>query len=231
MAAYTKNTPGAPDSGLYTFGDVITDSLGIQWQCIQGGLPGVFSAAPAVLTTAGTAAVADMTVESAVSATVSKVTTTAGGVRRTILTLTAVAQTITNGASEFTGTKLVTFPEGRILVLGVLATLTQTTTSTLATTITTGTAGAISLGSVTASNASLTGTMVDMLPSTAYTSSTTVNVAGTAVSAPLAAAAQFNGTTTAIAMFLNNSIATNSADGTLTITGTIQITWVPLGDY
>lgn len=149
----------------------------------------------------------------------------------TTLTLDNVPQTITNTTAEYAGTKIFDFPEGRIAVLGVTASLKQKTTSALATTIASGATGAIALGTATASATSLTGTMVDLLPSTAYTSSTTINVAGTAVGAALAATAQFDGTTTAKDVFLNTAIATGSADGTQTISGTIVISWLQLGDY
>ena len=142
----------------------------------------------------------------------------------TTLTLDNVAQTITNTSAEYAGTKIYDFPAGRISILGVTATLQQKTTSATATTIAAGATGSIALGTATASNTSLTSTMVDLLPATAYTSSTTINVAGTAVSAALAAAAQFDGTGTAKDMFLNTAIATGSANGTQTISGTIVIT-------
>lgn len=151
----------------------------------------------------------------------------------TTLTLDNVAQSVVNG-TEYQGTKLYDFPQCRLHVLGVTATLQQKTTSALASTLNSGSTGAISLGTATASNVSLTGTMVDLLPSTAFTSSTTINVAGTAVSAALAAAAQFDGTTTAKDMFLNTAYATTTdvdADATQTISGTITITWINLGDY
>ena len=76
--------------------------------------------------------------------------------------------------------------------------------------------------------------MADLLPSTAFTSSTVINVAGTAVSAALAASAQFDGTTTAKDVYLNTAYATTTdvdADATQTISGTVNITWVQLGDY
>jgi hypothetical protein len=76
--------------------------------------------------------------------------------------------------------------------------------------------------------------MVDLLPSTAFTSSATINVAGTAVSAALGASAQFDGTTTAKDVYLNTAFATTAdVDGnaTQTISGTVVITWVQLGDY
>lgn len=156
-----------------------------------------------------------------------------GGFNRIVLTLDNVPQAVVNG-TEYQGTKIYTFPEGRILVLGVTATLQQKTTSALASTLNASSTGAISLGSVTASATTLATTMVDFLPSTAFTSSATINVAGTAVSNALAASAQFNGTTTPVPVFLNTAYATTTdVDGnaTQTISGTVTMCWVALGDY
>jgi hypothetical protein len=155
-----------------------------------------------------------------------------GPFRVSTLTLNNVAQSIVNG-TEYQGTQLYDFPEGRIYILGCTATLQQKTTSTLASTLNASSTGAISLGTATASNVSLTGTMVDILPSTAFTSSATINVAGTAVTAALAAGAQFDGTGTAKDLFLNTAYATTTdVDGnaTQTISGTVVVTWVFLGD-
>lgn len=152
---------------------------------------------------------------------------------KTTLTLDNVAQTVTNG-TEYQGTKIYDLPEGRVLVLGVTATLQQKTTSALASTLNASSTGAISLGTAAASNVSLTSTMVDLLPSTAFTSSATVNVAGTAVKGALAASAQFDGTTTAKDVYLNTAYATTTdVDGnaTQTISGTVVICYVLLGDY
>lgn len=156
-----------------------------------------------------------------------------GSFNKTTLTLDNVPQTIVNG-TEYQGTKIYTFPEGRILVLGVTATLQQKTTSALASTLNASSTGAIALGTAAASNVSLTSTMVDLLPSTAFTSSATVNVAGTAVKAALAASAHFDGTTTAKPVYLNTAYATTTdvdGDATQTISGTVNICWVHLGDY
>lgn len=152
---------------------------------------------------------------------------------KTTLKLDNVAQSIVNG-TEYQGTKIFDFPAGRILVQGVTATLQQKTTSTLASTLNASSTGAISLGTVTASSTTLATTMVDLLPSTAFTSSATINVAGTAVSAALAASAQFDGTSTAKDVYLNTAYATTAdVDGnaTQTISGTVVIVWVQLGDY
>lgn len=156
-----------------------------------------------------------------------------GSFNKTLITLDNVGQSVVNG-TEYQSTKIFTFPEGRILVLGVTATLKQKTTSALASTLNASSTGAIALGTAAATNVSLTSTMVDLLPSTAFTSSATVNVAGTAVSAALAASAQFDGTTTAKPVYLNTAYATTTdvdADATQTISGTVAIAWVFLGDY
>lgn len=148
------------------------------------------------------------------------------------LTLNNVGQTVVNG-TEYQATQLLTFPEGRILVNGVLASLRQKTTSALASTLNASSTGAIALGTVAASNVSLTSTMVDLAPSTAFTSSATINVAGTAVTLALAAAAQFDGTATAKKMYLNTAFATTTdvdADATQTISGTIYLSYQWLGD-
>jgi len=155
-----------------------------------------------------------------------------GPLCQTTLTLNNVPQAVVNG-TEYQGTKIYDFPQGRILILGVTATLQQKTTSAIASTLNSAT-GAISLGTATASSVTLNSTMADLLPSTAFTSSTVINVAGTAVSAALAASAQFDGTTTAKDVYLNTAYATTTdvdADATQTISGTVVISWCFLGDY
>jgi hypothetical protein len=155
-----------------------------------------------------------------------------GSVQKTIFTLTNVAQAVVNG-TEYQSTKLYDFPDGRILVHGCTATLQQTTTSAIASTLNSGT-GAVSLGTAAASATTLATTMVNVLPSTAFTSSATINVAGTAVSASLAASAQVDGTGTALDLYLNSAYATTTdvdADATQTWSGTITVTWTNLGDY
>lgn len=155
-----------------------------------------------------------------------------GVVQKTTFTLTNVAQAVVNG-TEYQSTKLYDFPEGRILIYGCTATLQQTTTSAILSTLNSGT-GAVSLGTAAASATTLAGTMVNILPSTAFTSSATINVAGTAVSAPLAASAQIDGTSAALDLYLNSAYATTTdvdADATQTWSGTIVVTWAVLGDY
>jgi len=151
---------------------------------------------------------------------------------QTTITLTDLAQTVVNG-TEYQGTKIYDFPEGRILVLGVVATIAQKTTSELASTLNASSTGALAIGTATASNVTLNSTMADLLPSTAFTSSATINVAGTAVGSALAASAHFDGTGTAKDVFINTAYATTTdvdGDATQTLTGTVKITWINLGD-
>lgn len=155
-----------------------------------------------------------------------------GGYIQTTLTLNNVAQTVVNG-TEYQGTKIFDFPETRMWVVGAVATLQQKTTSTLASTLNASSTGAIGLGTATASATTLATSMQDIIPTTAFTSSATVNVAGTAVTAVLAAAAFFDGTGTAKDLYLNTAFATTGdvdGDATQTISGTVVITWLNLGD-
>jgi hypothetical protein len=151
---------------------------------------------------------------------------------QTTLTLTGVGQSIVNG-TEHQGTQIYDFPQGRVYFLGAIATFQQTTTSTLASTLNASSVGAIGVGTATSSATTLAGTMQDIIPTTAFTSSATINVPGTAVSGVLASPAVFDGTGTAKDLFLNTAFATTTdVDGnaTQTISGKVVITWLNLGD-
>ena len=152
-------------------------------------------------------------------------------IRKTVLTLAAVPQAIVNTTAEYASSLIYTFPEGRILLLGATARVAQTTTTTIATSISAGATGAFALGDAVASATSLTGAMVNMLPSTAYTSSTVINTEAAYFAGALAASAQFDGTTTPKPVYFNTAIATGSIDGAQTFNGTVTLTWVHLGDY
>jgi hypothetical protein len=155
-----------------------------------------------------------------------------GAFVQTTITLDNLAQTVVNG-TEYQGTKIYDFPECRMYVIGAVATLAQKTTSAILSTLNGGSTGAIGVGTATASATTLATTMQDIIPTTAFTSSATINVAGTAVSAVLASPAVFDGTATAKDLYLNTAYATTGdvdADATQTISGTIVVTWVNLGD-
>ena len=152
---------------------------------------------------------------------------------QTTFTLANMAQAVVNG-TEYQSTKLFQFPEGRIYVTGAIAHIAQQTTSTLASTLNASSTGALSVGSVTASSTTLNSTMADIIPSTAFTSSATINVAGTAVNGVMASPAVFDGTTTPMNLFISTAYATTTdvdADATQTLTGYVTVTWKLLGDY
>lgn len=167
-----------------------------------------------------------------VGSTVSVVESRQGAMRQTVFTLAATPQTVVNG-TEYQSTQIYDFPEGQILVMGCVASLAQTTTSTILSTLNGGSTGALALGTAAASNVSLTSTMANIAPSTAFASSTVINVAGAAVTPFLASPILINGTGTAADLYLNSAYATTDdvdADATQTWTGTIILTWMNLAD-
>lgn len=152
---------------------------------------------------------------------------------QTTFTLAAVALAVTD-ALAYASKKLFDFPEGRILVEGATGSLQFAVTSDRSTTINDSASLTWSLGSVAASNIALTSTMVDQLPLATKVLSAATTALNTASTNKLAASAQFDGTGTPIAAYLNTAFATNTdidADGTMTATGSITITWTQLGDY
>jgi len=150
-------------------------------------------------------------------------------------TLTSVLQNVVNG-TEYQGTKLWTFPAGiTARVLQAYINIAQKTTSDLATTLNASSTGAIALGTATASNVALTSTMANLVASTAFTSSATINVAGTAVEGYFdsnldGSETLFIDTTSAdSSIYLNTAYATTTdvdADATQTLTGTVTLTWL-----
>lgn len=159
-----------------------------------------------------------------------------GAVHQTLITLNATPLTLVD-ANVGGGTKIYTFPEGRILLLGAVGSMAFTTTSVLASTLNAGVTINWGLGSVlttTQASGTLATTEQDMLPTTNATASATINVAGAASNGKLAASAQFDGTATATAVNLNVGVATATdidGDATVTVAGTVVLTWIHLGDY
>lgn len=155
-----------------------------------------------------------------------------GVVHQTVLTLAALPITVRD-TEQGGGQKIYDFPLGRILIQGVRAKdVTFTTTSVLADTLNASVTLNWGVGTTTQANATLATTEQDLIPVTAATSSATINVANTATSAALAASAQFDGTSTAADAFMNLAVAGATdidANATVTVAGTVTITWVNLG--
>lgn len=133
------------------------------------------------------------------------------------------------------GIKIYDFPEGRILILGATGNANFTTGGILASTLHASVSCRWGVGTVTQANATLATTEQDLLPVTTFTSSaTTGTVNVTTTNSALVASAQFDGTSAAKSAFFNISVpgATDiDADAAVTISGTVTITWVYLGDY
>ncbi|MDD2777637.1 MAG: hypothetical protein PHI16_01905 [Methanocellales archaeon] len=150
----------------------------------------------------------------------------------TVITLTNVSLVIADGAFD-DGEKVYDFPEGRILVQGVTASLVSTiTTNFNASAADTFVVGAGTTTTSVSGDGALQTTEIDILPSTendTVDGTTTVFTNGIA----LAASAHFDGTTTAKDVFVNMGIpaANDSGANTNAVTGTIRITWLNLGDY
>jgi hypothetical protein len=163
--------------------------------------------------------------------TVTAVEQGAGPVHQTVLTLSATPVTVgnTTGAS-FGGVKLYDFPAGRIAVLGVVADLDFDWDGT---SIAADGSGDVSMGTTITSDATLDGTDVNLLPSTGLTDPFVAGQGSAA--AALAAAAQFDGTSTPIDANLNliidNADVEDGASDVVRVTGTVTMTWIVLGDY
>lgn len=148
-------------------------------------------------------------------------------VHQTTLTLTDLEVPVTD-AQAFGNKKLYTFPAGRIMVLGLVASI-QWAVKGLRTTINDNASLTWGIGSAAASNITLSSTMIDLLPKTTKVLSAATTAYNTASAAALAAAAQF---ATGVEAYLNTGFETNTdidADGILKATGTIKMTWVNLG--
>lgn len=166
-----------------------------------------------------------------------------GIVRKTIFTMTNMAMTITD-ALAYASQQLYDFPAGNIRFLDCVATITMTTTSTIASTLNSGATISWGVGTAAASSLTLATTMMNAMPGSGesvntFTSSTTINVAASADTGILAHTATArglagaDGTATAADLYLNIAVPTNTeidADATVTISGTIELTWINGGD-
>lgn len=144
----------------------------------------------------------------------------------------------TTGAS-FGSKQLYTFPQGRILIKGVLAYFRLITFNTAAGVdgdIAAAGSGDYSIGSTASADATLGGTDIDLLPSTAMLDPFVAGVGRSNVGSALAASAQFDGTTTPLSAYLNAiiddaDVSDAAANDSVFFTGWVRMTWSWLGDY
>lgn len=152
-------------------------------------------------------------------------------VHKTVITLSSLSVTMTDATTSgcHGSHKVYDFPAGVIQLLGAVCDLSVTAG---AGGIADGAAVVASLGSATAgtNNATLTSTEADMVASTAAT--LTAGVGAFDAHGSLVATG-FDGHTTPVDAFLNLAVpdADSSASDTITVSGTITLTWVNTGDY
>lgn len=156
-------------------------------------------------------------------------------IHKTVFPLNDLPITIAD-ATVGAGTKIFTFPQGRILILGAHAKDIQlTTTSVIASTLNSGVNVGVGVGSTTQANGTLATTEQNVVNVFTAVSSATINVAGAAAqgngpSAPFS----LDGTTTAVDLYFNLGIPTATdidADATVTVDGLIEVVWALIGDH
>ena len=154
-----------------------------------------------------------------------------GVFHQTVFTLAAIPLTVRD-TQQGGGVKIYDFPLGRIMRIGATGTVAMTTTSVLADTLNTAVTCNWGVGSTTQASATLATTEQDFVQVTAITASATINVAGAdATGVGAAVLASLDGTSTAVDAFLNAAVAGATdidADATVTISGTVKITWINL---
>ena len=157
-----------------------------------------------------------------------------GVFHQTVLTLAALPITMRD-TEQGGGAQIYAFPAGRICRLGAIGSIAVTTTSVLADTLNAGVTCNWGVGSTTQANPTVATTEQDIVNVTAFTASATIAVAGAAANGVGAGVlASLDGTTTAIAAFLNLAVALNTdidANASVTVSGTITMTWANVGDY
>ncbi len=159
---------------------------------------------------------------------VSKKETGPGGLRCTEFTLsgTAIATTDATTSGAYGSLQLLDFPDGHLCIVGAV---TNFTSIVAAAGIGATAAVKHSLGTAAeTTNDTLDSTQADILPSTSVTlAASTGNGGGVNT-----AIAYSDGTATAKDLFLNIGVADagSTANSTVTISGTIKVWWILLGD-
>lgn len=182
--------------------------------------------------------ITDVTASAGATATVNTTESlTTGGVRSVTLTMAAVELAITESTTAsvfYGGVKVYDFPEGMLLFLGAVIDGSLTTTSATATPLYD---GDVSLGTITAdSTNTLTSTEADLLISNALTQAVAYvancDAQPSATQITESGALWSDGTAAAKDMYLNFLIDEDAgnATGSGTFTGTVEFTYIMLGD-
>lgn len=162
----------------------------------------------------------------------SAVTTGQGGSYRTVFTLNGMQISVTD-ALAYASQKIFDFAPGKIRLKGGTASLAFAVLSDRTATINDSAAMDWALGSAAASSITLATTMVDFIAKQDKTLDGATTAYTTAQAADFAAAATFDGTSSAVDLYLNIGFPTNTeidADGTLAVRGTITMLWEAWGD-
>jgi hypothetical protein len=163
---------------------------------------------------------------------------TSGIVNKTILDLGSTpvsVASITTGAGVG-GVKIYDFPQGRILVLGTMADVILTIDAGDQADFTDATPeGDLGIGSVTPANADALGTDATDDDFSTATAFTMANYSDPSVQVPSEASLQFDGTSTALDMFVTAFVDAADIDdattSTVYISGKIICHWINLGDF
>lgn len=156
-----------------------------------------------------------------------------GTVHQSVITLVDLPITVANTTGvSFGGEEIFSFPEGRILILGAtVADVTfDLTDAGNVTPIEDTDGGDIAVGTTAPTDGTLTGSDVNIIPSTSIDP-----ISGGVAGATLVASAHIDGTSAAISAFFNVLIddadVGDTASDVILVSGVVTITWVSLGDY
>lgn len=159
-------------------------------------------------------------------------TTGQGGSYRTTFKFNGMQIPVTD-ALAYASQKLFDFAPGKVRLLGGTASLAFAVLTARASTINASAAMDWSVGTTAASATTLATTMVNFIAKQDKTLDGTNAAYTTAQAADFASAATFDGTSSAIDLFLNVAFPTDTdidADGTLAVEGTMTVLWQNWGD-
>jgi len=239
MTVYSKVTPGAPISGFYTVGDVVVDSNSIAWTCVIGGPvrtddfggvnPHFVSYMPDASDIGTLKTISGMSVFEEGQQMVQ--------VQHSIITFTDVSITMSH-ANHYVGTEIYDMPLGVIGIMGASATFKLKCPETRAGHLPNGTVVDVAVGTATASNVSLTSTMVNILPKLSHTTTSDTTSYSTLTGTFLASllATKLDGTTKnsgPVKLYLNLACPNSDdvADSIVLVSGTLRVMWIEHGDF